>query len=82
MRLMENRGARTVVEIASTLGVRTNQLHQWRLKLAGTAGASLSAVVVDDREKENERLRRRVRELEVEREILKKAAAFFAKEGM
>ena len=82
VRLMQNRGDRTVVEIAASLGVRTGQLHAWRAALEKKGKVPSEASKPSDVERENERLRRRVRELEMEREILKKAAAFFAKEGM
>lgn len=70
---------RTVAEAARNLGVLSTTLHHWILNHRRRAGA---ADAVEERA-----LRKRVRELEaenqklrLEREILKKAAAFFAKE--
>ncbi len=77
VRLMLGRGQQTVQEVASRLGLNGNQLHRWHKKfgheLSGTAATT------EDRDR-TEELRRRNRQLEQENAILKKAAAFFAKE--
>jgi transposase len=77
VRLLRTSG-RPVREIAGELGVNDQTLRNWLFAAEGDAGerAELS---IDDREELN-RLRRRVRVLEQERDILKKAAAWFAKE--
>lgn len=60
------------------LGVHVSQLRRWRDQLeAGDQGDSLSS---DERD-ELRRLRAENKRLQMEREILKKAAAFFAKES-
>jgi len=67
----------TVIEAAKSLGIRPNQLYDWKAKLeAENSGEALSA---DERE-ELKRLRKENKELRMEKEILKKASAFFAKE--
>ena len=67
----------TVIEAAKSLGIRPNQLYDWKAKLeAEKSGDSLST---DERE-ELKRLRKEVKNLRMEKEILKKASAFFAKE--
>ena len=67
----------TVIEAAKSLGIRPNQLYDWKAKLeAEKSGETLS---VDERE-ELKRLRKENKELRMEKEILKKASAFFAKE--
>ena len=67
----------TVIEAAKSLGIRANQLYDWKAKLeAEKSGEALS---VDERE-ELKRLRKENKELRMEKEILKKASAFFAKE--
>jgi transposase len=76
VRHLENRGDRSVSEVARELGVKPNQLHKWRLDL----GRSGKAAPTTAEQVEIRRLQKRVRDLEEEREILKKAAAFFAKE--
>ena len=79
VRLMRNRGERTVAQVADDLGVPTNQLHRWAAKLE-----KLDVAKRNDRgetlEEENRRLRKDVERLRMEKAILKKAAAFFAKE--
>ena len=70
---------RPVGQVATELGVSKSALSKWGRDLEG-----FSVEVVDSPEspeQELARLRKRVRELEMEREILKKAAAFFAKES-
>ncbi len=77
VRLYKESG-RSLQEIASDLGVSSNSLRDWvkRSKLGRNERAALSQ---DERE-ELKRLRRENRILREEREILKKAAAFFAQE--
>ena len=70
-------------EIARKLGVRRNQLYKWQKELEskgedafkgpGRPGSSQTADTLTDLQRENERLREEV-------EILKKAAAYFARE--
>ena len=67
----------TVIEAAKSLGIRPNQLYDWKAKFeAEKSGEVLS---FDERE-ELKRLRKEVKNLRMEKEILKKASAFFAKE--
>jgi transposase len=66
-----------VSEAARSLGINSNQLGRWKQAFAEEAsGARLSA---DERE-ELKRLRKEVRTLRMEKEILKKASQYFAKE--
>lgn len=67
-------------EAAKRLGINANMLNRWcREHERRAAGVDSDAEQAEH--SEVERLRRRVRELETEREILKKATAFFAKES-
>ena len=74
---------RTVAEIAGELGVNRETLRLWvkaaREGTALTSRAGSDPVGVEERE-ELRQLRARVAELELEKEILRKAAAYFAKE--
>ena len=79
VRLMLSRGERTVADIARSVGVTESDLYRWRDKYGGTV--RVAAAVPETPEQEVKRLRKEVERLRLEREILKKAAAFFAKEN-
>lgn len=65
-------------EVARELGVNASTLHGWIYK-AKIDGGEKEGLTTDERT-ELAKLRRKVRTLEMEREVLKKAAAFFARE--
>ena len=67
----------TIPEAAKSLGINTNMLYRWKDKLK--AKNSGNQVTETERE-ELLRLRKENRNLRMEKEILKKASAFFAKE--
>jgi len=67
-----------LAEAAADLGISKSSLSRWRDQLEGVRDEEPSG---ESAEQELERLRKRVRRLEEEREILKKAAAFFARES-
>ena len=60
-----------VASVARELGVSTAQLHAWKKQ---------KLEVASDVERENLELKRRLREVEMERDILKKAALIFGRE--
>jgi transposase-like protein len=73
-------GDRSVSEVSRDLDLTETALREWVKRAdeeAAPAPGALSAVERD----ELLRLRKQVKRLEMEREILKKAAAFFAKES-
>ena len=67
----------SIVEAARNLGVDPSTLGKWKNKFTtgGFSGCS------KDTQEELRRLRKENKRLKMEREILKKAAAFFAKES-
>jgi transposase len=68
-------------EVADELGVHANQLRTWRNEqLAAGSGEALAKQKAEAAELA--RLRREVKRLEQENEILKRAAAFFAREAV
>ncbi|GLW36064.1 transposase [Actinoplanes regularis] len=77
---------RTIRDVGRELGVNHETLRNWiaaakrvEQQRAGGAGAD-SGQLSDTERDELRRLRRKVAELETEKEILRKAAAYFAKE--
>ena len=72
-------GQRPAREVARELGVNHETLHNWVDGLKRERAAPGGPISPDERA-ELARLRRKVAELELEKEILKKAAVFFARE--
>jgi len=67
----------SVTDAASAVGVRPNQIYNWKKRLANeSSGIRLTG---EERE-ELIRLRKENKKLKIEKEILKKASAYFAKE--
>jgi len=66
-----------VREVSRRLGVSTHSLYKW-LKLFGEPASKAGAV---DPEAENRRLKRELARVTEERDILKKATAYFARES-
>jgi transposase len=77
--LLINSG-KTVKQIGEELGVSDKTLWTWKEKFAPEAKKVRGRTPVSEAEQEIMRLRKKIKHLEMEREILKKAAAFFAKE--
>ena len=73
--------AMSTAEVARDLGIRDNQIYNWKKQF--DADGTLDELIGKDVSTENElkRLRAEVRQLRMERDILKKATAFFAKEN-
>ena len=69
-----------VVEVAARLGVSSHSLYKWVRAVRPTKEEERSDDLVETK-KEVLRLRAELRRVEEERDILKKAAAYFAKES-
>jgi len=72
-------GGRGVRDVARELGINHETLRNWVTAARKDRSAGPHALSSDER-LELARLRRKVAELELEKEILKRAAVFFAKE--
>ena len=75
-------GDRTIAQVAEDLDLTETALREWVKKAEETSEDSTSTEPLSGVERDElKELRKRVKRLEMEREILKKAAAFFAKEN-
>jgi transposase len=74
-------GDRTVRQVAKDLDLTETALREWVRRADVDAGNRPPGAVTSEERAELFELRKRVKRLEVEREILKKATAFFAKES-
>ena len=86
-RMQERRGLQVPLsQIARDVGLRPEQLRRWATQMAVRAGQRPSDVFpgegkVPSAEEELRRLRRELDVLRQERDFLKRAAAYFAKES-
>lgn len=78
VRLMLARGTRTVEAVAAGIGVNTGVLYGWHRRYGSEVSGG--PVATEQEREDVERLRRRLREVEMENSLLKKAAALFARE--
>ncbi|SDG81298.1 transposase [Mucilaginibacter sp. P25] len=74
---------RSVVDVAASLGIRENLIHKWKSRYKETTGSSAlkspgSETPIVSVE-EYERMKVRLREVEQERDILKKALGIFSR---
>ena len=82
VRLIKERGV-SYVQASEDLGVHTSQLRDWVKKLSDDPEHAFPGNgQMKPEQLEITRLRREVAKLKAERDILKKAAAYFAKESM
>jgi transposase len=78
-------GHESVTAVAGRLGIRPDMLRNWKRQVAGLPRAQKNNIFMSQgkatgQEEELKRLRREVEQLQQERDFLKKAAAYFAKE--
>jgi transposase len=72
----------TLKAAATAVGVSDQSLRAWHAKYAPRPEACGESATVEELREENKRLRKELRRAELEREILKKATAYFAKESL
>jgi transposase len=80
VRLVRSSPHRSVAEIARELAVNHETLRTWVRAAERAESTPAGGAEVAEQERELRELRKRVAELELEKEILRKAAAYFAKE--
>jgi transposase len=81
VRLMET-SDRSAAEVARELGIRRNMLYKWKEQLAIKGESAFSSRGRPKKENQSEliQLRQQNKRLQEEVEILKKAAAYFARD--
>lgn len=76
-------GGRTLPSVANEYGIHENTLWKWKRQYMMNPDEMLlearPPMRKTDEEKEMDRMKRRIRELEEENEFLKKVSAYFAK---
>ncbi len=73
---------KSIPTLAADLGVSSEALRHWLRQADADAGREQPGDLTTDEREELRRLRREVKVLQQEREILRKAAAYFAKETL
>ena len=79
VRMMES-SDKPCSEVARELGVRRNQLYKWKEQMSQRGGEAFRGSGRRQPSDELRRLRQELEQVKEERDILKKAAAYFAKE--
>ena len=75
------KGAKTIAEVTKEFDLTETALREWVKRAEETAATPAPGALTAVEREELLRLRKQVKRLEMEREILKKAAAFFARES-
>ena len=70
-----------IAQVATRLDLTETALREWVKRADADASEMVTDTLTTEERDELRELRKRVKRLEMEREILKKAAAFFAKEN-
>jgi len=81
VRLVTDEGY-TFKAAAAAVGVSEKSLRDWHAKFAPKPAPCDEHASLEDLREENKRLRQQLKRAELEREILKKATAYFAKESL
>jgi transposase-like protein len=74
-------GGRSAAQVAAELGLSPNLVHTWLRQATVDSGEGPPGALTTAEKEELSQLRREVKVLRMEREILKRAATFFAKEN-
>jgi transposase len=74
-------GGKSIGEVSRDLDLTETAVRQWVSQAAIDGGQGATGALTTAERQELGQLRREVRQLRMEREILKKATAFFAKES-
>lgn len=75
-------GSRSVSEVARDLGIEENTLYRWKRDLEREGSDAFPGKgKLSPQEEELRRLRRELEQAKEDRDILKKAVAFFSKHG-
>jgi len=77
---LANESSQSITEVAKELGINVNTLHTWVSKYSKTKATEKPERTDEHLYDELKRLRKEVSRLTEERDLLKKAAAYFAKE--
>jgi len=72
---------KSITQVSKDLDLTPSSLGKWVEQARANEGKSKRGTLTTEEKEELARLRKENRELRIEREILKKAAAFFAKEN-
>ncbi len=78
---LARQGAKPVAQIAKDLGISDSCLRNWMAQADADEHGSTAGLTSAEK-KELAGLRRKARQLELENEILKRAAAYFARENV
>lgn len=70
----------SVLEVSKAIGVSDVTLYTWLRKAGWKSGEFKEKRRLTETEEENKKLKAEIRKLKMERDILKKAAAYFAKD--
>ncbi|MEX2488352.1 MAG: transposase [Pseudomonadales bacterium] len=82
VRLLEQ-GNKPAIELARELGIKRNQLYKWQEQLSqrGDAAFPGHGRRANDKDAQIDQLKKELERVEEERDILKKAARYFARES-
>ena len=78
---LARQGSKPVAELAKELGISESCLRNWMAQADADANGSANRLTSAEK-KELTELRKKTRQLEMENEILKRAAAYFARENV